>query len=53
MKRRQPTAEELEKARQGARDARVAAGLPAEPPEDAEHERLQAERKRLAKKRKR
>ncbi|HYC44492.1 MAG TPA: hypothetical protein VED01_03310 [Burkholderiales bacterium] len=46
MKRRQPTAAELEHARQSAREARVKAGLPPDAPEDEEYERLQAERKR-------
>jgi hypothetical protein len=53
MKRRPPTAEELEQARQCAREARVKAGLPAEPLEDAEHEQLQAERRQRARKGKR
>ena len=46
MKRRPPTAEELELARQAASEARVRAGLPAIDPDDLEWERRLAERKR-------
>jgi hypothetical protein len=49
MKRRRPTAEELERARRGAEEARVKAGLPAVAPEDEEYERLQAERRQRTK----
>lgn len=44
MKRRPRTdPAALEAARQAAQAARVKAGKPAEPPEDAEYERLRAE----------
>lgn len=43
MKRRPPTAEELERARQAASDARVKAGLPAVDPGDLEWEQRLAE----------
>jgi hypothetical protein len=51
VRRRQPTAAELERARQGAREARVAAGLPADAPEDAEYEQRLREREALKKRR--
>jgi len=46
VKRRPPTAEELERARQAASEARVRAGLPAVDPGDLEWEQRQAERLR-------
>lgn len=50
MKRKaQPTAEQLERARQSAREARVKAGLPAAPPGDELYEQLQAERRARSK----
>lgn len=45
MKRRPPTAAELEAARRAAEEARVRAGLEAVPPEELEFERVQAERR--------
>lgn len=45
MRRRPPTAEELEAARRAAEEARVRAGLEAVPPEELEFERVQAERR--------
>ena len=46
MKRRaQPTAAELDRAREAASAARVARGLPAIDPGDLEHEQLQAEQR--------
>jgi hypothetical protein len=49
MKRRPPTAEELERARQAASEARVRAGLPAEDPGDVQYRELQAERRKRPK----
>jgi hypothetical protein len=46
MKRRPPTAAELEASREAASAARVAKGLPAIDPGDLEYEQLLAERRR-------
>jgi hypothetical protein len=45
MKRPRPDPAALEAARRAAEEARVRAGLEAVPPEELEHERLQAERR--------
>jgi hypothetical protein len=51
VKRRQPTLEELKHIREAACADRVAAGLPAVSPDDAEHEQRLREREALKKRR--